>query len=197
MNNITKDAKLLLIAIPILLWTLIPIYHLFILSISPEKDMFDGVLWPNKPTLQNFQIVFGQKHYYLKDFWLQLGNSFLIAIATGLGTLLVATFAAFAISRLKIKGGRGVMNAALATYLIPAAFLASVRASVIARCRGEETHAGVARGIGDAAAGMRGTSERCCRHCPRSAMNPPKGQAWGLRCRVKIVGVGFVLPLWL
>lgn len=124
MSNITKDAKLLLIALPILLWTLVPIYHLFILSISPEKDMFDGVLWPNKPTLQNFQIVFAQKHYYLKDFWLQLGNSFLIAVATGLGTLFVATSAAFAISRLKIKAGRAVMNAALATYLIPAAFLA-------------------------------------------------------------------------
>jgi len=38
--------------------------------------------------------------------------------------LLVATGAAFAISRLKVKGGRAVMNLALLTYFIPAAFLA-------------------------------------------------------------------------
>ena len=39
-------------------------------------------------------------------------------------TLLIATVAAFAISRLKVKGGRTVMNLALFTYFIPAAFLA-------------------------------------------------------------------------
>ena len=39
-------------------------------------------------------------------------------------TLAVATCAAFAISRLKVQGGRAVMNLALFTYFIPAAFLA-------------------------------------------------------------------------
>jgi multiple sugar transport system permease protein len=45
-------------------------------------------------------------------------------VATGALTLLVATGAAFAISRLKVRGGRVVMNLALLTYFIPAAFLA-------------------------------------------------------------------------
>jgi multiple sugar transport system permease protein len=39
-------------------------------------------------------------------------------------TLGIATCAAFAISRLRVRGGRTVMNAALFTYFIPAAFLA-------------------------------------------------------------------------
>ena len=39
-------------------------------------------------------------------------------------TILIATFAAFAISRLRVRGGRTVMNLALFTYFIPAAFLA-------------------------------------------------------------------------
>ena len=69
-------------------------------------------------------MVFGQKHYFLSHFWLQLWNSLVIAVATGLLTLMIATFAAFAISRLKVKGGRTVMNLALFTYFIPAAFLA-------------------------------------------------------------------------
>ena len=69
-------------------------------------------------------MVFGQKHYFLNHFWLQLWNSLVIAVATGLITLAIATFAAFAISRLKVKGGRTVMNLALFTYFIPAAFLA-------------------------------------------------------------------------
>ncbi|MEY3914482.1 MAG: hypothetical protein RL509_2526, partial [Pseudomonadota bacterium] len=83
-----------------------------------------GRLWPQEPTLQNFDFVFHQKHFYLDHFWIQMGNSLLIALAVGFLTLLIATFAAFAISRLKVRGGRTVMNLALFTYFIPAAFLA-------------------------------------------------------------------------
>ncbi|MDJ1160123.1 carbohydrate ABC transporter permease [Chelatococcus sp. SYSU_G07232] len=118
------EAKLILIALPVMLWTLLPIYHLFVLSISPQDAVLAGDLWPARPTLQNFALVFGQKHYYLTNFWRQLANSFVIAVATGVLTLVVATCAAFAISRLRVRAGRTIMNMALATYLIPAAFLA-------------------------------------------------------------------------
>jgi multiple sugar transport system permease protein len=69
-------------------------------------------------------MVFNQENYWLNHFWKQLGNSLIIAVAVGVLTLLVATCAAFAISRLRVKGGRTVMNLALFTYFIPAAFLA-------------------------------------------------------------------------
>ena len=123
-RDVTTEAKLLLIGIPVLLWTMLPIYHLFLFAISPKESAFSGQLWPDHPTLNNFAIVFGQKHYYLSHFWQQLWNSLVIAVATGVITLLIATAAAFAISRLKVKGGRAVMNLALFTYFIPAAFLA-------------------------------------------------------------------------
>ena len=124
LKSVTTEAKLLLIGIPVLLWTLIPVYHLFLFSISPKESAFAGKLWPDHPTLHNFEVVFGQKHYYLSHFWLQLWNSLLIAVTVGALTLFVATCAAFAISRLKVKGGRTIMNLALFTYFIPAAFLA-------------------------------------------------------------------------
>jgi multiple sugar transport system permease protein len=120
----TNEAKLLLIGIPVLIWTLLPIYHLFLFAISPKESAFSGKLWPDHPTLHNFAVVFKQEHYYLHHFWQQLWNSLVIAVATGALTLFVATSAAFAISRLKVRGGRIVMNMALFTYFIPAAFLA-------------------------------------------------------------------------
>ena len=119
-----NEAVLILIAIPVVLWTVVPLYHLFILAISPQDAVLAGQLWPEHPTFSNFVTVFRQQHYYLSNFWLQLGNSFLIAVTTGIATLFVATCAAFAISRLRAPGGRQVMNLALTTYLIPAAFLA-------------------------------------------------------------------------
>ena len=123
-KKVTNEAKLLLIGIPVFLWTIIPVYHLFLFAISERDSATSGRLWPKHPTLQNFEVVFGQKHFYLNHFWLQLGNSLMIAVAVGLLTLFVATTAAFAISRLKVRGGRTVMNLALFTYFIPAAFLA-------------------------------------------------------------------------
>ncbi|MDQ0569123.1 multiple sugar transport system permease protein [Variovorax paradoxus] len=121
---IATEAKLLLIGIPVLLWTLIPVYHMVLFAISSKDSATSGHLWPKNPTLDNFRIVFQQKHFYLDHFWLQLWNSLLIALSVGALTLFVATTAAFAISRLRVRGGRTVMNLALFTYFIPAAFLA-------------------------------------------------------------------------
>ena len=124
LKSVTTEAKLLLIGIPVLLWTLIPIYHMVLFAISPRDQATSGRLWPKNPTLDNFAFVFGQKHFYLEHFWTQLGNSLIIAVTVGALTLGISTAAAFAISRLKVRGGRTVMNLALFTYFIPAAFLA-------------------------------------------------------------------------
>jgi multiple sugar transport system permease protein len=124
LRGVATEAKLLLVGIPVLLWTLLPIYHMVLFAISPKEGALSGDLWPENPTLHNFSVVFNQQHFYLSHFWRQMWNSFFISATTGVLTLLVATFAAFAISRLRTAGGRVVMNLALLTYFIPAAFLA-------------------------------------------------------------------------
>jgi multiple sugar transport system permease protein len=124
MKKFWTEARLILIGIPVAIWTLLPIYHMFLFSISTKDEAFAGRLWPEHPTLRNFGTVFRQEHYFLNHFWEQLGNSLVIAVSAGLITLFVATTAAFAISRIKARGGRTVLNLALFTYFIPAAFLA-------------------------------------------------------------------------
>jgi len=124
LRSVTTEAKLLLIGIPLVIWTILPIYHLLLFAISPKDSAFAGNLWPTRPTLHNFAVVLSEQHYYLSHFWRQLFNSLLIAVSVGAITLLIAATAAFAISRLKTRGGRLVMNLALFTYFIPAAFLA-------------------------------------------------------------------------
>ena len=119
-----REARLILIGIPVALWTIIPIYHMFLFSISDKSSAFSGRLWPQNPTLANFSTVFFQKHYFLNKFWIQFWNSLFVATTTGAIVLIVATLTAFSISRLKARGGRVVMNFALITYFIPAAFLA-------------------------------------------------------------------------
>lgn len=119
-----NEATLWLIGIPVFLWTVLPIYHMVLIAISPKDMGFTGQVWPDNPTLRNFEMVFKQEHHFLNYFWNQLGSSVLIAFSVGALTLLIATATAFAISRLRVRGGRILMNLALFTYFIPAAFLA-------------------------------------------------------------------------
>src|SRR5689334_24917967 len=74
-RDIGAEARLLLIGIPVFIWTMIPIYHMFLFAISPKEDAFSGKLWPAHPTLNNFKIVFYQEHYFLRDFWIQFWRS--------------------------------------------------------------------------------------------------------------------------
>lgn len=124
MRKVVGEARLVLVGIVILIWTLIPLYHLLVMSLTPKAETFAGALWPEKPTLENYGIVLNQEHYYLEHFWQQLWNSAFVAIMVCGITLAIAACATFAISRLKVRGGRMVSNMALATYLIPPAFLA-------------------------------------------------------------------------
>lgn len=114
----------ILLGLVILVWTLLPIYHMVMLSLTPVNEAFGGRFWPDNPTLENFRTVFAQDHFFLQRFWLQLGNSVVVALATLALVLVVATLASFAIGRLKMPGGHVISNLALLTYLIPMAFLA-------------------------------------------------------------------------
>ena len=84
---------------------MVPIYHLFLFAISGRDSATSGRLWPKEPTLQNFALVFGEKHFYLEHFWLQLWNSLLIAVAVAAITLFVAGFVPPADGALAIRVG--------------------------------------------------------------------------------------------
>ena len=118
------EAGLVLVGLVVLVWTLLPIYHMLMLSVTPLSEAFAGRYWPLAPTLENFRMVVEQDHFFLQNFWIQLGNSLFTAVATMALVLFVASTASFAISRMKLRFGHMISNAALLTYLIPAAFLA-------------------------------------------------------------------------
>ena len=47
LREVGIEARLLLIGIPVLIWTMVPIYHMFLFAISPKEDAFSGKLWPD------------------------------------------------------------------------------------------------------------------------------------------------------
>ncbi|HSA82104.1 MAG TPA: hypothetical protein VLE23_14905, partial [Geminicoccaceae bacterium] len=107
------EGGLIVLGLVILVWTLLPLYHMVMLSITPVGEAFGGRVWPDNPTLENYRVVFMEDHFFLQNFWRQLGNSAFVAVATMVLVLLVASLASYAIGRLRLRYGHFVSNTAL------------------------------------------------------------------------------------
>jgi multiple sugar transport system permease protein len=123
-HGLPRQIGLALIAGAVLVWTLLPLYHMLVLSLTPINAGFAGKVWPEAATLANFGIVLRQENHYLGHFWRQLWNSVFAAGMSCVLVLVIATMASYALGRLKLRFGPLVTNLSLVTYLIPAAFLA-------------------------------------------------------------------------
>jgi len=119
-----KEVAALAVGALVLIWTLTPLYNMVAVSLEKHGNVFTNDIWPKHPSLESFWIVFTQGYWYLADFWRQFGNSLYVGVATVVLTLLIGSLASFSISRMRIRYGWVLSNAALMTYVIPASFLA-------------------------------------------------------------------------
>ena len=119
------EAGSAVLGIVILIWSLTPIYEMFLIALDPEEGEieFDGNLWPPEPSLASFRDVITQEARYLENFWHQFGNSLFIGLLTMLLTVLIGSLASFAVSRMRLSRGSLLTNAALLTYAIPSSFV--------------------------------------------------------------------------
>ena len=119
------EAGSAILAIVLLIWSLAPVYNMFLIALDPEggEIEFDGNLWPPEPSLEGFRTVITQEARYLEHFWHQFGNSLFIGLVTMALTALIGSLASFAVSRMRLSKGALLTNAALLTYAIPASFL--------------------------------------------------------------------------
>ena len=119
-----RQGLALLLGLVILLWTLLPIYNMVIVSLQSNEAIFSSNIYPKQPTVETYKTVFTENYWYLEDFWVQMFNSLLVGVGTALLVVGIASLASFAITRLRIRFGALLSNAALLTYVIPASFLA-------------------------------------------------------------------------
>jgi len=107
-------------ALAIVIWSLVPIVWITSLSLKEGDDINNQQFWPTHAGFDNYDTVFGTNL-----FTSALRNSLgIVSIATAL-SLLIATCAAYAISRLDFPGRQGVLNLALAVSVFPAVSIAT------------------------------------------------------------------------
>jgi multiple sugar transport system permease protein len=108
----------------LVVWTLLPLYNIVMVSLQPHGDVFTDQIYPHNPTFEGFWVVITQGYWYLEYFWHQFGNSLYVGAAVTILTLLIGSLASFSITRMRVRNGWLVSNAALLTYVIPQSFLA-------------------------------------------------------------------------
>lgn len=117
--RLSKAMRGLLIAV-ILIIALFPFYWMLNTALLPTSDLFSR--WPRfLPSLENISVF--TKVFTETNITQWLSNSLVIAFGTTLSCLILALFAAYALSRYKFRG-RGVFGFSLfVTQMLPEALL--------------------------------------------------------------------------
>ena len=118
------NAGAAVVSVVLLLWTLTPLYNMVMVSLEAEGDVSVTHIFPPEPSAASFWVVLTEGHWYLESFWHQFGNSVFLAGMVTFFVLLIGSLTSFSISRMRIRNGWVITNAALLTYVIPASFLA-------------------------------------------------------------------------
>jgi len=118
------EAACLAFAFVLVVWSITPIYNMWLIALNGHDDIFGSSLWPENPTLESFRVVIYEDFWYLARFWHQFGNSFYVGLMVTFLTLFIGSLASFTVGRMRLRHGWLLTNAALMTYVIPASFLA-------------------------------------------------------------------------
>jgi multiple sugar transport system permease protein len=109
----------------VMAFSLVPFYWLINTSLKAGESLGAGELFPSRPTLDNYFVVFRNP-----DFFLALRNSVIIAVVTTAVALVFASFAAYALARLKMKRKALLLTLILSVTTFPAIAIAAPMFSI-------------------------------------------------------------------
>ena len=100
----------------IFIYLMFPFYWAIVSALKSERELFQtpATLWPTNPTLINFQAVLGNP-----AFLRGLLNSVIVAGMTTLLALLVGSFAAYALGKLRFRGKEISLYVILSMTMFP------------------------------------------------------------------------------
>jgi multiple sugar transport system permease protein len=104
----------------IVVFCLFPFYWLINLSLKTGEDLGTSSLFPPNPTLANYKSIFQNS-----DFTRSLLNSAIISLSTTALALLVGSFCAYALARLRFRGKFAILALVLSITTFPAIAIAA------------------------------------------------------------------------
>lgn len=123
-RRIMIEAASLALGAIILIWSLVPVYNMFLVALDPEgHNEFTYEIWPSHPTLDVFAGLWSADDEDVRDIWPAFGNSIFVGLTVMALTVLIASLASFAVGRMRLARDWTLSGVALLTYAIPASTL--------------------------------------------------------------------------
>lgn len=109
--------SLALVSIPVMLWTLVPMFWIFSLAVKPQESAADGNFIPRGISWENFELILtgGASDLFLPA----LFNSIVVCLVATVISVVLATFCAYAIARLDFPGKKLILLVSLAVSFFP------------------------------------------------------------------------------
>ena len=121
-----RKALLYLISALVLTETLFPVVWTVFTAIRPEKELYKRILVPRRLTLEHFLCIFRPGTFHQvesRGFGRYMLNSFIVASSVAFIGVLLSTFAAYSIARMKYRGKNVISVILLFAYLFPGVVL--------------------------------------------------------------------------
>lgn len=120
-GSIAKRTIQVFVGICVVVWSMLPIYWAFVVSVSRPADLRlrPVSLIPRSFGLENFGSLMDPSSATGGAFLLGFANSMLLAIGTTLATLLIALPASYAFARVRFRGSAPVLAIITATFAVP------------------------------------------------------------------------------
>lgn len=115
--NPKQKWSLFAVSIPVMLWTLIPLFWIFSLAVKPTAQQADGNFIPRGFTWDNFKLILtgGASDLFLPA----LMNSIIVCLVATIISVVLATFCAYAIARLDFPGKKLILLVSLGVSFFP------------------------------------------------------------------------------
>ncbi len=114
-KKIGSKTVLYALLIVFLLWTLFPIYWMFVTSLKERSEIYTvpPTLWPQNATVMNYIQAFQDS-----DFGRFMVNSLFVTLISSVVVVIVAIMGGYALARMNFKGKNAVMLVLLVTQMI-------------------------------------------------------------------------------
>jgi multiple sugar transport system permease protein len=127
------------IIVSFLLTIIFPLYFMAITAFKTEREIYSELSWfPRAPTLENFQAVIGSFRIPV-----YVRNSTIVSLSTTGIVLVIATLAAYSLTRLRYPGRSAMARGVLFVYLIPGSLMFIPMYLIIVRLRLQDTYLGL------------------------------------------------------
>jgi multiple sugar transport system permease protein len=111
-----------ILAAVVVIWTMLPLYWMIVTAFRPEKEVYEGLIFPREISISSLLAIFGFGEQYItvgSTITNYLVNSAYISITVMVLAILLGTLGGYALARIRFPGKDILSSISLFSYIFP------------------------------------------------------------------------------